>query len=169
MTLCRGESRSARPRHKVIVRVDFATLLRGFPIDGEVCEVAGMAVAVSAITEILARGDTFLAAVVTQAEPLLGVLHFGRAPTAKQQTGLEWLYPTCAAEGCSQGARLQRDHREDWARTKFTLFELLDLLCPFHHRLKTVENWMLVEGTGKRPFVGPEDPRHPQHAPPEAA
>lgn len=27
----------------------------------------------------------------------------------------------------------------------------------------------LTEGRGKRPFVPPEDERHPQHAPPEVA
>src|SRR3712207_8428800 len=61
-----------------------------------------------------------------------------------------------AAEGCSQAARLQRDHRVDWARSKVTLFELLDLLCPFHHRMKTTANWMLTDGRGKRPFRSEE-------------
>ncbi|MEY2567648.1 MAG: hypothetical protein QOE35_2177 [Actinomycetota bacterium] len=71
---------------------------------------------------------------------------------------------TCAAAGCSQSARLQRDHRDDWAKTHFTLFDLLDLLCAHHHRLKTTKGWGLVEGRGKRAFVPPDDPRHPRHA-----
>jgi hypothetical protein len=64
--------------------------------------------------------------------------------------------------------RLQRDHREDWAATKFTLLDFLDLLCPHHHSLKTRNNWGLVEGQGKRAFVPPDDPRHPRqaHGPP---
>ena len=189
--ICTGEAKALAVRHKVIVRIDLDAFFRGYPTDGETCDVAGVPVAVSAVDEILSSAGTFLAAVITRGERLVGVAHLGRAPTAKQQTGLEWLYPTCAAEGCSQAARLQRDHRVDWARSKVTLFELLDLLCPFHHRLKTVENWMLVEGRGKRPFVPPEsrkrtrlveafgsetrsvrfrgepeDERHPQHAPP---
>jgi hypothetical protein len=158
--------------HKVIVRVDLDSLLRGQVAQGETCEVAGVPVAVSAVTDILASGSAFLAAVVQQAEQLVGVVHVGRRPTAAQQTGLEWLYPTCAAEGCGQSARLQRDHRIDWAQTKITVFDLLDLLCPFHHGLKTTKGWRLVAGRGKRTFVPPDDPRHPghpPHPPPEAA
>ena len=151
---------------KVIARVDLDTLLRGHPIEGETCEVAGVPVAVSAIDDILESGSAFLAAVVTKAERLVGVVHLGRRPTAGQQTGLEWIYPTCAAEGCGQSARLQRDHRVDWATTKVTVFDLLDLLCPFHHGLKTTKNWALVAGRGKRAFVAPDDPAHPQHSPP---
>jgi hypothetical protein len=49
------------------------------------------------------------------------------------------------------------------------MFDLLDLLCEYHHGLKTTAGWGLVEGRGKRAFVPPDDPRHPQHAPPSAA
>jgi hypothetical protein len=40
------------------------------------------------------------------------------------------------------------------------MLELLDRLCRYHHRLKTTKGWALVEGSGKRDFVPPEDPRH---------
>ena len=179
MNLCTGTANSAGGvGAKVIVRVDLDTLLRGYPIDGETCEVAGMPVAASAVEDALACGSAFLAAVVTRAERLVRFVHFGRRPTAGQQTGLEWIYPTCAVEGCGQTARLQRDHRVDWATSKITMFDLLDLLCPFHHGLKTTKNWALVEGRGNRAFVPPDDPRHPRppgcrahpaHAPPDAA
>ena len=168
MNICRGEATSTGARHKVIARIDLDAFLRGYPTDDETCDVAGVPVAVSAVEDIISSAGAFLAAVITKGEELVGVAHLGRAPTAKQQTGLEWMYPTCAVEGCSQSARLQRDHRVDWAKSKMTLFELLDLLCAFHHRLKTVDNWMLIDGRGKRPFVPPEDERHPQHSPPES-
>ena len=45
-----------------------------------------------------------------------------------------------------------------------TVLELLYRLCRYHHRLKTTKGWALVEGTGKRNFVPPHDPRHPRHA-----
>ena len=173
--LCTGEKTSkGAASTRVIVRVDFDALLRGYPIDGEMCEVAGCPVAVSAVEELLRSGSAFLAGVITKGKKLVGAVHFGRAPTELQQTGLEWLYPTCAVAGCSAAARLQRDHREDWAKTHVTIFDLLDLLCPFHHGLKTRDNWALVEGTGTRDFVPPDDPRHPRHArhsadPPTAA
>lgn len=168
--LC-GEATPGRVERKVIFRVDLPAYLRSYPTDGEVCDVAGCPVAVSVIEEVLASGSAFLAAVLTQGERLSGVVHFGRAPTAKHQTGLEWIYPSCAVEGCGAKARLQRDHRVDWAKTHTTVFELLDLLCAHHHGLKTRDNWALVEGRGKRAFVPPDDPRHPknQHAPPGEA
>ena len=163
-----GQAATGAIEAKVIWRVDLEAFLRGYATGGETCDVAGCAVAVSAVEDLLATGSPFLAAVVTKGEAISGVVHFGRAPTAKQQRGLEFLYPTCAVEGCSQSARLQRDHRKDWAKTHVTIFDLLDLLCAFHHGLKTTKGWGLVEGRGKRAFVPPEDERHPQHAPPAA-
>jgi hypothetical protein len=35
-------------------------------------------------------------------------------------------------------------------------------LCDGHHDQKTRDGWALVEGKGKRPFVPPDDPRHPR-------
>jgi hypothetical protein len=162
--LLAGQATSGGTDAKVICRVDLDTLLRGYPTNGETCDIAGCPVPVSAVEDLLASGSPFLAAIVTKGEAVTGVIHLGRAPTAKQQTGLEWLYPTCAAAGCSQSARLQRDHRDDWARTHYTLFDLLDLLCAHHHGLKTTKGWGLVKGRGKRTFVPPDDPRHPRHA-----
>ena len=147
-----------------MVRVDLDALLRGYPTDGETCELAGYGpVAVSAVEDLVASRSTLLAAVVTRTKALVGVAHLGRQPTAHQQSALEWLYPSCAARGCPAQGHLERDHRVDWARSHVTVLDLLDLLCPHHHRLKTTEGWALVPGTGKRAFVPPGDPRHPRH------
>jgi hypothetical protein len=165
--ICLGEAAAATVKHKVITRIDLGPLVTGEVGEGEICDMAGVPVAPSVVQDLLA-GGALLAAVVTKGEAIAGTVHFGRAPTARQQTALEWLLPTCAVEGCSQSARLQRDHREDWAKTHVTVFDLLDLLCAHHHRLKTTKGWGLVEGQGKRAFVAPDDVRHPQHAPPAA-
>jgi hypothetical protein len=152
---------------KVIIRVDLDTLLRGVPADGELCEIVGYGpVAVSVVEELIANGNTFVAAVLTKAQQIQGVFHYGRRPNVYQSTALDFLYPMCAAKGCNARAGLQSDHREDWVKTKFTLFDLLDRLCPFHHKLKTNKGWALVEGTGRRDFVPPSHPRHPRHRPP---
>ncbi len=115
--------------------------------------------------------DPFLGAVVTKGEAVVGVAHLGRRPTACQQTALEWLYPTCAVEGCGAVAFLEVDHRIDWARSHLTVLDILDRLCSHHHDLKSLDGWALLEGRGKRPFVPPDDPRHPRNAnaPPTAA
>ena len=81
-----------------------------------------------------------------------------------QQSALEWLYQSCAVQGCPSQAHLQRDHRLDWAKTHFTMFDLLDLLCAHHHGLKTrgeLGAWFRAQR--RRPFVPPDDPRHPRH------
>jgi hypothetical protein len=111
---------------------------------------------------VMEHGNPFLKAVVTRAKDVVGVVHFGRRPTAYQNSALDWLFPTCAAEGCAaRGVWLQTDHRVDWAKTRYTALWCLDRLCRRHHAMKTNLGWALVDGTGKRPFVPPEDPRHP--------
>ena len=109
-------------------------------------------------------GDAVLAAVVTKGVDVVAVAHLGRRPTAHQRSALEWLNPTCTAEGCNASVRLEIDHRHQWASTKVTVLRWLDRPCSHHHDLKTYEGWAFVEGTGKRPMVGPDDPRHPRHA-----
>lgn len=161
----KGRRRRRGAPVKLLVRIDYDTWLRGAPREGETCELVGYGpIAVSAVRELLDAGDPFVAAILTKGKELVGVAHLGRRATAIQQSALQWLYPTCAVRGCTAEARLETDHRLDWAATHYTAFELLDRLCHQHHAMKTRENWALVAGTGKREFVHPSDPRHPRHA-----
>jgi hypothetical protein len=160
-------SKAARPQRlgapvKLLVRIDLDTFLKGVTGPGETCELAGYGpVPPPVVNALLEKGDPFVVAVLTKAKRVVGVAHLGRAPTAHQKSALEWLYPTCAAEGCVNRAHLQADHRIDWAQTHITMLDHLDMLCAHHHALKTRENWALAPGQGKRPFVEPNDPRHP--------
>jgi len=79
---------------------------------------------------------------------------------------LWWQSPTCTAAGCTRSRRLENDHEIGWAQTHRTVLGELDPLCTHEHRLKTVHGWALVAGTWKRPFVPPDDPRHPRYRPP---
>jgi hypothetical protein len=161
------EAARAKPGTKILVRVDLDALLRGSPVGDETCEIAGYGpVAVSAVREMIDTADPFLVAIATKGEQVLGVAHLGRRVNAKQQSALEWLYPTCAVEGCTRSTFLEYDHREDWARTKFTLLDWSDRVCDHHHDLKTHHDWALVAGHGKRALVPPDDARHPRHAQP---
>jgi Domain of unknown function (DUF222) len=149
---------------KLLLRVDWEVWLRGFPITGETCELVGYGpVSMAVVHELVEMGDPFVAAILTKAKALVGVAHLGRRPNAHQTSALEWLYPSCAALGCPAQIGLQTDHRIDWAKTHFTALDLLDRLCGHDHQLKTRYGWALVAGTGKRPFVPPDDPRHPRH------
>ncbi len=152
---------------KLLLRVDYDAWLRGAAGPGETCELVGYGpVAVSVVRDLIDIGDAFVGAILTRTHAVAGVAHLGRRPNAYQQSALEWLYPSCAAEGCPAQAHLQTDHRVDWATTHFTALDLLDRLCVHHHNLKTRDNWQLIDGHGKRPFVSPDDPRHPRNRPP---
>ncbi|MBA3654754.1 MAG: HNH endonuclease, partial [Actinobacteria bacterium] len=157
---------------KVLVRIDWDALIRGFPIGDELSEIAGVGpVPVSVVQAMIDSGDAFLAAVVTKGKDVHTVAHLTRRPRAHQRSALQWLSPTCMVEGCNASLGLEIDHVEDWAKTRITLLSLLNPLCRPHHKMKTNEGWALVRGHGKRAFVGPKDPQHPKNAnaPPVAA
>ena len=148
---------------EIMVRVDHSTMVRGHAVEGETCEIAGFGtVPPQVIYDMMDSGDPFLKCIVTKGKDVIGVGHLGRRPNAYQQSALDWMFPTCAAEGCGTRADfLQTDHRDDWAKTHVTILDFLDRLCRHHHGLKTHQVWALIEGRGKRPFVPPDDPRHP--------
>jgi hypothetical protein len=158
----RRDRRLAGSAAQVMIRVDLDALLRGVAIEGELCEISGYGpVPVSVIEELAANDNTFLVGILTKATQVVSVYHHRRRPNAHQRSALRFVYPSCAAAGCNSKVGLQNDHRKDWARTKYTVFDLLDRLCTHHHDLKTYHGWQLVKGTGKRAFVPPSDPRHP--------
>ncbi|MFN2638321.1 MAG: HNH endonuclease signature motif containing protein, partial [Gemmatimonadaceae bacterium] len=130
---------------KVVVRIDWAALVRGWPTGGEVCEICGVgSVPVSVVRAMAGSGDAFLAAVVTRGVDVVNVAHLGRRPSAFQKTALQWLQPMCSVEGCNSLAHLEVDHRRDWAQTHVTDLAHLDRLCPAHHHRKTHQGWALV-------------------------
>jgi hypothetical protein len=149
---------------KILVRIDYESFLRGFPTEGETCEIAGFGpVSVSAVKDLMRLEDPFIVAVLTKAKKLVGVAHLGRKPTAFQKSALEWIYPRCAIEGCNAQAHLEMDHTLEWSKTHFTILDHLKFLCHHHHLLKSNDNWALVEVDGRCLLVPPEDPRHPRH------
>ncbi len=150
---------------RMMIRVDLAALVRGYALDGELCDIPGYGpISVEAARHILATENPFLIGLLFKGHELRSVYHHGRHPNAYQRSALDFLSPTCTVEGCPATTGLQYDHREDYRTTQITAFDLLDRLCSHHHRLKTNHGWNLVEGQGKRAFVPPEDPRHPKFA-----
>ena len=152
---------SVNPRYLALPRVDVAALRRGRADGDELCEIAG----VGSVPVPVARGllgEAILKLVITDGVDVLNVTHLGRGPTAAQRAALLWINPTCAVEGCNR-RRIEWDHREPWATTRHTRLDELDGLCEFHHDLKTRLGWALVPGKGKRAFVPPDDPQHPNN------
>ena len=148
VALAGGGGGASSPRAQVLFRVDYEAMLRGYPVDGEVCEVAGFGpVSTQAVLDTLDCGDPVLKAVVTKGHDVVNVAHLGRRPNAHQQTALDWMFPVCAAEGCgTRAAHLETDHRLEWAKSRSTVLGLLDRLCKFHHDRKTYEGWAWSTG-----------------------
>ena len=165
------ESKSAKqarrqpsPKFLGLVRVDHAALARGAVDDGEVCEIAGLGpIPVSTARDLL--GDAILKVVLTKGQQVANVTSLRRSPTMAQQVALWWQAPACQVIDCTRTRRLENDHRDEWCKTHVTDVETLDPLCGHHHWLKTVLGWALVEGTGRREMVAPDDPRHPKNKP----
>jgi Domain of unknown function (DUF222) len=149
------------PRYLALLRVDVQALHRGRVAGGELCEIRGVGpVPVSVAEQLL--GHSVLHLVITRGVDVLNVTHLGRGPTAAQKIALAWASPGCEVEGCWR-TRTENDHQKPWAQTRHTRLDELDPLCDHHHDLKTRSGWALVEGTGKRPMVPPDHPRHPRH------
>ncbi len=149
-------------RRLMLVRVDLAALINGTVGDGEMCELPG----IGPISVEQARtmfGDSILRLVTTNGTAVIDVVNPARKPTEAQRIAKLWTDPKCCVAGCNRTVDLEYEHREDYARTQHTVLVESEHMCTFHHQLKTLENWQLVEGTGRRPFVDPTDPRHPDH------
>jgi hypothetical protein len=152
------------PRYLAILHVDLEAIVRGWTEGDELCEIPGLGpIPVRVARELL--GDAILKLVITKGVDVMNVTHLGRGATAAQRIALLWSKPKCANVACSS-TFTQIDHREPWATTKHTRLDELDPLCPHDHKLKTNQGWSLVEGTGRRAFVGSNDPRHPRNKPP---
>src|SRR4029453_16768181 len=126
-------------------------------------EIRGVGPVPVSVAEAL-LGRSVLHLVITRGVDVLNVTHLGRGPTAAQKIALAWASPGCTVQG-GWRTRTENDHREPWAQTRHTRLAELDPLCAHHHDLKTRSGWAVVDGTGKRPMVPPDDPRHPKPAP----
>ena len=160
-------ARKAPIHHLSVLRLDLEALVRGRPEKGETCEIAGLGpISVDTARELL--GESIIKLVITKGVDVVNVTHLGRGPNTAQKIALLWQQPACAREGCSRTAYLEYDHRDgaEYRETKHTRLDETDPLCRPDHDLKTYFGWALVEGTGKRPMVPPDDPRHPKNRPP---
>ena len=154
--------RRRNPHYLGLLRLEVEALHRG-PLEGEeLCEITGVGPVPARVAREL-LGDAVLKLVLTKGTDVASVTHLGRGPNAAQRVALLWSSPTCTVSGCN-GVRVEVDHRVPFAETHHTRLDECDPLCGCHHDRKTYEGWALVAGTGKRPMVPPDDPRHPNNA-----
>jgi hypothetical protein len=162
-----GQSERGKPSAPQLlglVRVDHAALSRGHVDGDEVCEIAGLGpIPVHTAREVL--GDAVVKLVLTKGVDVANVTHLARGPTVAQKIAMWWRTPECTSLDCTRAQRIEFDHREEWRKTHHTRLDEGDGLCGHCHDLKTYFGWALVEGTGKRPLVPCDDPRHPKNKP----
>jgi hypothetical protein len=164
----RKKRKLAAPQHLALLRLDIEALWRGYVEGDELCEITGIGpIPVESAKAML--GDAVLKLVLTRGVDVLNVTSLTRGPTQAMQYARLWTSPWCTVEGCTK-TRLEHDHRwgAEYKDTRHTRFDELDGVCHHHHDLHTRFGWALLPGTGKRPMVGPDDPRHPANAPPPA-
>jgi Domain of unknown function (DUF222) len=156
------------PSFLALLRIDLEALVRGRVEGDEVCEIAGVGPVPARVARTL-LGDAVLKLVVTRGVDVVNVTSLGRGPTAAQRIALLWNTPACTNSECDHTFAIQHDHRVPWADDQLTELPNLDRLCPNPcHRRKTHDGWALVAGTGRRPLVPPDDPRHPANQSPAA-
>jgi hypothetical protein len=153
-------AKAPKVRHRAIIRIDHAALVRGRVEGDELCEITGLG-PIPIRTALALLGESTLHLVMTKGVDVANVTYLGRGPNAAQLVALQWAQPMCSNRACS-GHWLQTDHRDDYAGERVTELPNLDRLCPHCHRLKTYKGWMLVDGVGRRDFVPPGHPDHPR-------
>jgi hypothetical protein len=164
-----SKGRLAAPQHLALLRLDIEALWRGHVEGDELCEVAGLGPIPVGVAKAL-LGDAVLKLVITKGVDVLNLTSLTRGPSQAMKYARLWTSPFCTVEGCSR-TRIEHDHRwgAEYKDTRHTRYDELDGLCHTHHDLRTRLGWALVKGTGKRPIVDPDDPRHPANAPPANA
>jgi hypothetical protein len=158
------KKRAPKPAAMMLFHLPFEAMVRGKLEGEETCEIVGAGpVPVRIARELL--GESILKLVITKGVDVVNVVHLGRGPTAAQKIALLWSSPKCSNIECSwMGVEI--DHNQPWADKHETVLANLDPFCGHDHDLKTNHGWSLVEGTGRRAFVPPDNPRHPRNKPP---
>jgi hypothetical protein len=147
---------------RMVARLDVAHLW-GEPGEAT-CEIAGIGT-VSLDAMSAALPDPWIQLVITRGKDVLNVTNIGRGADLWQQAALDWTHRgRCTNLACNRTIQIQNDHRTPWAHEQVTELHNLDPLCTPDHRKKTHHGWALIEGTGRRAFVPPDDPRHPDHS-----
>ena len=156
-----GKRSRTRPDYLAILRIDMAALIRGWVEGDETCEIPGLGpVPISRAREMLS--DSSIRLVITKGIDVANYTYLGRGPNAAQDIALLWSQGVCQNIACSHRHR-ERDHRDPHADVRCSELAIFDDLCDFDHDLETYQGWALVDGTGRRAFVAPTDPRHPKH------
>jgi hypothetical protein len=145
------------PQVTMIVRADYTALVRGRPVDGEICEIDGLGpIDVPTARNLL--GEALLYLVITKGTAVHRVVNLKRSTTIAQQIALAWQSAgRCPITSCDQ-PRLEIHHTEPWAETKHTVLDELETPCLHHHELITAGWTMRTNPDGTITIHPPDDP-----------
>lgn len=157
-----GKKRRSAPRPNVQIRVDLAALMRGYPVDDEVCDAPGAGeLTVPEVQALLEQENVVIDALLTRGHDVLKVVRLDRYRPVVMQTGLNFRDPTCVVPGCTRHWRLEDDHTAPggYAGTKRTQIDELGKMCDPHHELKTNHGWVLSGSAETGWSFDPPEPR----------
>ncbi|MGI8939526.1 MAG: hypothetical protein ACR2JF_15200 [Iamia sp.] len=144
-----------RAAAQLVVHASYDALIRGFPVEGEVCEIPGLGPVPVAFARFLAT-DCLLRVVITGAMDVTVISSERRYVPADLRAALEARDPECVVPGCHARHHLERDHwGSDFAQGGPTSLANLARLCRYHHYLKTHCGWVLSGGPGHWRFEPP--------------
>ena len=139
---------------QLVVHATYDALVRGYPLDGEVCEIPGLGPVPVAFARFLAT-DCLLKVVLTGTDVTV-IASDRRYVPAALRTALDARDTECVAPGCHATHHLERDHwGRDFAKGGPTSLANLCRICSYHHYLKTHCGWQLTGGPGHWRFEPP--------------
>ena len=146
---------------KLFLRVDYAAFCRGMVEGDELCEIDGVGPVPVSVARQYAT-DAFVVGLLTKGTEVVKLIHYGRNPSALQQSVLEWRAKWCQVLGCTR-THTERDHGAGWANTHETRADDLWRLCDHHHDLKTYKGYRIEpsEIAGRVRLIPPDDPDPP--------
>jgi hypothetical protein len=155
------------PRPVINIRVDYGVLRRGYPTEGEMCEIEGFGSIPLALVADMAS-DAVLRILLLEGKDVK-VAASARSATALQRVLLkERADHGCDLRTCTRKLGLQVDHVVDWAKGGLTALDNEQLLCRWHHYLKTHKGYRYVRADdGEFDVVAPEGADPEPDPPPE--
>lgn len=153
-TLATGEA--ARTKTVVNVHVDLSAWENGSTRPGEHCLIAGVGpISVAAARRMAAAPGGILKLIGHEGADVTRVVNIGRYIPAAVASAVEARDKRCAVPNCTSQRRLQKDHQTDFSKGGETSVANLELLCEWHHMLKTHFGWRLEGKAGDWQFLPP--------------
>jgi hypothetical protein len=142
----------------VIVRVDAASLRRGWVVPGEMCEIAGIGpVSVDTARELL--GEWYVRLLVVDGADVTTITGRHRHIPARVEAALFERDRECVVPGCTVSIGLETHHWQVEVRHDGpSRLDNLCRICSIHHDLASSGGWIISGGPGRWKWAAPDYP-----------